>query len=358
MESKAYPGEFFFFIRVNELLHGLGGRYSVNLGYLDALKPYAELGLRSSSMYDLPVSPPNQIQVEDATLQEKLKGVLQDLEAEDNLAGAQVCVLDKDGKALADAVAGSLGGLRSHIPMTRSSVILGYSTTKAVTATLAHIMVHDGYLTYDEPICDRVWARFCPTKEPPTNLHHDLNQSIEEIKQRWHWKCQITLRHILNHTAGLYTALPTRLTVKRLAKCEDCSSAYEYNEEAPDETLLPSTKPGERSEYHYLSFGWLVAGTLCGAYALQHNKCDVTFDDIYRRLLEPKLSKETVESGFYPLGGYGDNPFAQTVTSDIRASKMMQMRREASVMGSDRSEPKHAMMEALEGFKGKEFLVS
>lgn len=45
IESKAYPGEFFFFVRVNELLQGLGSLYNVELIHLDIIKPFAELGL-------------------------------------------------------------------------------------------------------------------------------------------------------------------------------------------------------------------------------------------------------------------------------------------------------------------------
>ena len=359
MESKAYPGDFFFFIRVNELLHGLGGSYSINLGYLDALKPYAERGLRSSSMYDSSTPQSNPIPVEDAALQEKLRRVLSDLEKEDNLVGGQVCVLDKEGNTQADVVAGTLGGLRSHTPMTRDSVIFGYSTTKAVTATLAHIMVRDGFLSYDEPICDRVWPQFCPAKHPPEALHRELDLPAAEVNRRWRWKREITLRHVLNHAAGLWSALPAELTVGRLASCEDCSSAYEYDPEAAGETLLPTTKPGEKSEYHYLSFGWLVAGTLCGAYGKKHNKSKVTYEEIYSELLEPKLSERTLASGFHPLGGFGDKPYAQTVTSDISASMIMQMSRAASLMGDDNeSRPNNSVTEALEGLKEKEFLVS
>jgi len=364
MESKAYPGEFFFFIRVNELLHGLGGSYSVNLGYLDALKPYAERGLRSSSIYDtpLPKKRSSAVKVQDKTLQQKLKTVLKDLEANESLVGAQICVLDKGGVRQADVVAGNLGGLKSHSPMTRDAVVLGYSTTKAVTATLAHLVVQEGLVDYDEPVCKRVWKDFCPTLDPPANLHEDLNLSEEETKRRWQWKRQITLRHILNHTAGLYTALPKTMTVKRFANCEDSYSAFEFNVSAPQETLLPTIEPGEKCEYHYLSFGWLVSGTLCGAWALKHDetRSSVTFEQIYKKLLEPRLSHETTKAGFYPMGGYGDNVVAQTATSDVRASKIVQMRREASVMmeGKEESGPKNAMMEALEGFKGKEFLVS
>ena len=52
IQSKAYPGEMFFFVRVNELLHGLGSRFDVDMKYLEVLRPYAERGLRESSAHN------------------------------------------------------------------------------------------------------------------------------------------------------------------------------------------------------------------------------------------------------------------------------------------------------------------
>jgi hypothetical protein len=362
MESKAYPGEFFFFIRVNELLQGLGSRFNVNLGYLDTLRPYAEKGLRQSNFYDLNVPPVKPVPIQDWPLQKKLQTVLKELEDEKELAGGQVCILNKNGELQADVVAGSLGGLRSHIPMQRNALILGYSTTKAVTATLAHIMVHEGFLSYDEPVCERVWKAFCPTKDPPKGLSKDLGLPFDEVVARWHWKRQITLRHILSHSAGLWSAFPAKLTVQTMASCEKCVAAYEYNSDAPEETVLPTRRPGEKSEYHFMSFGWLVAGTLCGAYASKHDKTRVSFEDVYKNLLEPKLSEETRSAGFRPIGGSGGLVVAQTVTSDIRASKIMQQKREADVLADQEeksdSTPGTAASEMIKTFKGKEFLVS
>ena len=358
MEPKTYPGEFFFFIRVHELLHGLGGRYDVSVEYLEALKPYAGLGLRRSSINKFEVPLLKAKMIEDSILQNKLKDLLVILDQEGKIAGCQICVLSKGGTTQVDVIHGHLGGLRSHIPMNRTSLILGYSTTKAVTATIAHLMVKDGYLSYDEPLCDRVWKKFCPHDEPPHGLEKALEIPQEEIKKRWGWKRKITLRHILNHTAGLWNSLPESLTLQRLSSCETCSHAYEYNPDLPNEMLLPTHEPGERCEYHYLSFGWLVAGALCGAYGLKHNiSSEVKFEDVYRALLEPKLSKKTLNAGFRPFGKskteLKEEVLAFTVTSDIRASKIMQRKREADILGEE-----SIQIKALERFKGKEFLVS
>lgn len=362
MESKAYPGEFFFFIRVNELLHGLGSRFSVNLGYLDALRPYAEKGLRMSTFYDLPKEVTfidNKTSTgSDTQLVQKLQTVLRELEEEGQLSGGQVCVIDKTGKIQVDVVAGSLGGLRSHIPMRHDALILGYSTTKAITATLAHLMVRDGYLSYDEPICERVWQQFCPYEEAPSHLHKDLKLPSEEVERRWRWKREVTLRHILNHCAGFWSAFPTKLTIKKMASCEQCVSGFEFNPDAPEETLLPTCQPSEGVQvYHFMSFGWLVAGTLCGAYKEKHGLANVTFQNVYEALLAPKLSEMTKNSGFNPLGASGKHILAQTVTADIKASEMIQRRRQME-MENELSDEVSEAKKMMEMFEGKEFLVS
>ena len=366
MESKAYPGEFFFFIRVNELLHGLGSRFGVNLGYLDALSPYAEKGIRMSSHYNLPkqltMSPPNDNGL-DSDLSIKLQNLLKTLEGENNLVGGQVYII-KDGKTQVDVVAGSLGGLKSDIPMRRDALVLGFSATKAVTATMAHLMVQLGYLSYDEPICEQVWKEFCPTAEPPAKLHVHLRLPQEKVARRWQWKREITLRHLLNHTAGLSSAFPAELTIRKMASCEACYAGYEYILDAPGETVLPTNQPDDGThEYHFMSFGWLVAGTLCGAYTEKHGlRNKATLHQVYEALLEPKLSEATRKAGFLPFGGAGSGHYilAQTTTADIRASQMVQRQREMEMeMENGDQLPAGATQakQMMQMFQGKEFLV-
>ena len=360
MESKAYPGEFFFFVRVNELLHGLGSRFGVEMAYLDLLKPFAEQGLQRSLYYTVNqplLSPPA---VKDVALNDKLGNMIQKLDQEGLIAGAQICVIDKEGNILANVVGGNFGGLKKHVPMRHDALILGYSCTKAIAATMAHIMVEQGYISYDEPVCKRVWSKFCPTENPPKDLEHVLSMDQEMLCETWGWKRQITLEHILTHKSGLWSALPTKMTIKSMASCEQSYAAFEYNSNAPEETLLPNRKPGEKAEYHFMSFGWLVAGTLCGAYALKHDKQNVTFEEVYEAVLLPKLSKKTIAFGFRPCGGSGGLPLAQTVTVEVKASQILQRRREAESLGEEKS---HTAAEDIvyqglfKSFKGKEFLL-
>eukprot|EP00977_Amphora_coffeiformis_P001729 scaffold337_cov172-Amphora_coffeaeformis.AAC.3 len=364
IQSKAYPGEMFFFVRVNELLHGLGSRFDVDMKYLEILRPYAERGLRESREYNevikitAPVNPrPGTI---DLSLEEKLQNVLTELETSKEIVGAQICVLDQKGETLTNLVVGSLGGLKSHIPMHPSALILGFSCTKAVTATLAHVMVREGYLSYDEPVCERVWQKFCPVAKPPPDLFSALGLDKDEVAKRWHWKRQISLWHILTHQAGMQEAIPTNITIKNLASCEFCSASFEFKVGALEETLLPTKAPGEEASYHALSFGWLVAGTLCGAYALRHSKRSATFEQVYEELLATKLSPETLSLGFRPCGGTHDCVLAETTISELGLSSALQRRHEMSEMGEteeDEDPSKATASEALKTFKGKEFLL-
>lgn len=362
-ESKAYPGEIFFFVRVNELLHGLGSRFNVDMGFLSVLRPYAELGLRRSTVYNEVVSVPRSLTKSpsiDQALEKKLTDLLTELEAKKDVVGAQICILDKEGSELANLTAGTLGGLKSHVPMHPSALVLGYSCAKAITATLAHCMVNDGYLSYDEPICERVWPQFCPTEKAPPGQAEALGISKEEAGQRWHWKRQITLWHILTHQAGMDRALPAQLSIKDLASCEYCSASFQYNPASPADTLLPTKAPGTETAYHVMSFGWLVAGTLCAAYGLRHDKKSVTFEEVYETQLAPRLSRDTLSCGFRPCGGKGDFVLAQTAISDEGLSSVLQRRREMSAMGEgDESgiSSSSAIDDAMKTFKGKEFLL-
>lgn len=227
-------------------------------------------------------------------------------------------------------------------------------------------MVIEDYLTYDEPVCDRVWRAFCPTARPPPNLHVALDLFETDVKERWDWKRQITLRHILTHSASLWSALPAKLTTKSMSSCEQCVTAFEFNHLAPEDTILPTSAPGSKVEYHFMSFGWLVAGALTSAYALKHNLDPkaVTFQQVYKAILAPRLSMETLNSGFRPFGGGGGGtfPMAFTETDDISLSSVLQLEREASAQGetkdADAGDAADAMLQHIrESLRGKEFIL-
>jgi Predicted unusual protein kinase len=370
VESKSYPGEFFFFIRTNELLHGLGSRLGVTMNYLDVIKPFAEKGLNAALIH-MPVlnhqDPIHSEAVGDQILKEKVDAVLNRLQTNGSINGAQVCVI-QDDKILTHNICGNMGSLKNHLPVRSDTVFLGFSVTKAITAVLAAKMVEDGYMSFDEPICERIWPEFAPYDAPPLELLKALNGE-ENLETRWRWKRSITLRHILTHTTGLWYAVPADLSVKTLSSCESCVRGFEYNPSKPGDTLLPISRPGAECTYQYLSFGWLVAGCVIGAYHCRHGERK-TYQEIYDAILSPLHSSELRGSGFKPCGGDKAHDAAH-VETDIDFLRFMQMKREAEAMGEEAAEYSMDINEGsrdhlqdlerrnvvLKGIEGREFIL-
>mmetsp|Transcript_30 Transcript_30/g.66 ORF Transcript_30/g.66 Transcript_30/m.66 type:complete len:1162 (-) Transcript_30:47-3532(-) len=369
IESKSYPGEFFFFIRTNELLHGLGSRLGVTMNYLDVIKPFAEKGLNASLTYMPVLSHKDPIHSEligDDILKEKVDAVLNRMQKDGIINGAQVCVIQND-KVLTHNVCGNMGSLKNHLPVRSDTVFLGFSVTKAVTAALAAKMVEDGYMTFDEPICQRIWPEFAPSDAPPPELLQALDGE-HNLETRWRWKRSITLRHILTHTTGLWYAVPSDLSVKTLSSCEHCVRGFEYNPAKPGDTLLPISEPGTECTYQYLSFGWLVAGCVIGAYYCRHGERK-TYQEIYGAIVSPLHSTELREAGFKPCGGDNTHDAAH-VETDVDLVRFMQMKREAEAMGENTPEYSMDTDEAnrtlhdlemrnvlLKGIEGREFIL-
>eukprot|EP00553_Chaetoceros_curvisetus_P015792 CAMPEP_0204648304 /NCGR_PEP_ID=MMETSP0718-20130828/7502_1 /ASSEMBLY_ACC=CAM_ASM_000674 /TAXON_ID=230516 /ORGANISM="Chaetoceros curvisetus" /LENGTH=406 /DNA_ID=CAMNT_0051671089 /DNA_START=98 /DNA_END=1318 /DNA_ORIENTATION=+ len=261
-----------------------------------------------------------------------------------------------------------MGSLKKHLPLRSDSLILGFSVTKATAATLVHRMVQEGYMDYDEPICERIWPKFCPLSDAPDEFVRAVKDidGFDNTLQRWKWKRSITLRHILTHTAGLFSAMPAKLSIKNLASCEICVEAFEYNRDRPGETILPSSVPGTECIYHYLSFGWLVAGCCTGAYFLRHGK-RVNYEEIYNDICAPLHSKSLKKAGFRPCGGGGGSHDMAYTDADVDISRMVQMRREAEAMGerletmlssSNQDDPaSQRRRDLFRDMKGREFML-
>lgn len=105
-----------------------------------------------------------------------------------------------------------------------------YSTGKGVLAALAHIMVSQGIVEYDQPIA-HYWPEFAQNG-----------------------KAQITLRHILSHQSGLYDV---RNNIAEAAEMKDWRHMLNVMAKAK-----PSFSFGEDFAYQPLTFGWLVGGVL------------------------------------------------------------------------------------------------
>lgn len=110
-----------------------------------------------------------------------------------------------------------------------------YSTGKGVLATLAHILVSNGFLDYDTPISS-YWPEFA-----------------QQGKQK------LTLRHVLSHQSGLYDI---RNLIGQATEMLDWQHMLKVFEQAK-----PRFAAEEAIAYQALSFGWLVGGALekaCG----------------------------------------------------------------------------------------------
>ena len=105
-----------------------------------------------------------------------------------------------------------------------------YSTGKGVIATLAHIIVSEGFLDYDTPI-----AQFWP----------EFAQKGKDV---------MTLRHILSHQSGLYDI---RNIIDRASEMADWAHMLQVMEQAQ-----PKFEIGQDIAYQALTFGWLVGGVL------------------------------------------------------------------------------------------------
>ncbi|MFW1982948.1 serine hydrolase domain-containing protein [Acinetobacter guillouiae] len=105
-----------------------------------------------------------------------------------------------------------------------------YSTGKGVLATLAHILVSEGFLDYDTPIVN-FWPEFA--------------QNGKE---------NMTLRHILSHQSGLYDI---RNIIAGAVEMADWQHMLKVMEQA-----TPRFAVATDIAYQALTFGWLVGGVL------------------------------------------------------------------------------------------------
>jgi len=128
-----------------------------------------------------------------------------------------------NGKMVIDVWAGTMSPAGE--PVTGDTLFPLYSTGKGITATIIHLLAHRGKLDYDDPIA-RYWPAFAANG-----------------------KAAITIRHALNHTAGLAN-LPSNIDRRQI---NDWNAMCRWLEQA-----APSTTPGTQVLYHAVTFGWIL----------------------------------------------------------------------------------------------------
>lgn len=141
--------------------------------------------------------------------------------------GAAVCVYHR-GRCVVDL----WGGTRNAAgdAWERDTMSPSFSTTKGVASTLVHIMVDRGELDYDDRV-SRYWPEFGRAG-----------------------KKTITVRHVLAHQSGLYHI---RQMIDRADRMLDWDFMVHAIEKA-----RPVHRPGERTGYHGLTYGFLIGELL------------------------------------------------------------------------------------------------
>lgn len=137
--------------------------------------------------------------------------------------GIQVAVY-QGPELVVDAVAG-IADPATGRRVTSDTPFYNFSIVKGAAATIAHILAERGLFTYDTPVVD-LWPEFGA-----------------------HGKQKVTVRQVLNHTAGV-PHIPLTTTPEELANWDKMVAAI------ADEELW--WEPGTKIGYHAYTFGYLV----------------------------------------------------------------------------------------------------
>lgn len=143
--------------------------------------------------------------------------------AEDREVGAAVCVY-RDGRPVVDLWAG-LADRDAGRAWQRDTMVLTNSTTKGITATVAHVLVERGLLDLDAPVAS-YWPEFAENGK-------------QEIPVRW----------VLSHRAGV-PALDQIPHLKDIVAWAPVVAAVARQK--------PLWVPGTAHGYHAQTFGWMV----------------------------------------------------------------------------------------------------
>ncbi|WP_227981755.1 serine hydrolase domain-containing protein [Nocardia spumae] len=156
-------------------------------------------------------------------LQHRIQSALDEFVDTGAETGVQVAVY-QNGVLVVDAVAGvadSVTGRRA----TADTPFFSFSTGKAMTSLIAHLLVRTGAVGYDTPVAD-VWPEFGT-----------------------HGKEFATLRHVLTHSAGV-PAMPRDIGPADLPDWSRVCTAIA--------DAKPRWRPGTATGYHSFTFGYLV----------------------------------------------------------------------------------------------------
>ncbi|ASW54906.1 serine hydrolase domain-containing protein [Plantactinospora sp. KBS50] len=156
-------------------------------------------------------------------LVDRVRTAVDDLAAADPAGGLQVAAYLHGEPIL--ALCAGVADPDTGRPLTAGTPIFSCSVGKGLAATVVHVLAERGVLDYDLRLAE-VWPGF------------DRNG-----------KQDITLAHVLTHTAGL-PELPAGSTVRDLTDRDRMCAALA--------AATPVWEPGTRQGYHVWTYGWLV----------------------------------------------------------------------------------------------------
>src|SRR3712207_2196893 len=143
-------------------------------------------------------------------------------------AGGGAMVVRQRGETVADLAVGWTDAARTK-RWTADTLAISFSTTKGVASTVVHRLVERWLLGYDDPVAEH-WPEFAAGG-----------------------KERVTVRDLLTHRAGLHSV---RAVAER---AEDLLDHLAMEERLAARTVRA---PTDRSAYHAITYGWLVAGLL------------------------------------------------------------------------------------------------
>jgi CubicO group peptidase (beta-lactamase class C family) len=156
-------------------------------------------------------------------LQQQVQKAIDELVESGAERGVQVAVY-RHGEQVVDAVAG-VADPETGRAVEAGTVFYNFSIVKGAAATIAHILAERGVFGYDTPVAE-LWPEFAA-----------------------HGKQAVTVRHVLNHTAGV-PGIPLDSTVEDLCDWDKMCAAVAAAE--------PWWEPGTKVGYHAYTFGYIV----------------------------------------------------------------------------------------------------
>ena len=156
-------------------------------------------------------------------MKDKVQHAIDELVESGAERGLQVAVF-RNGEQVVDAVAG-IADPSTGREFTPATPVYCFSVVKAAASTLAHMLVERGAFGYETPV-SKIWPEFAA-----------------------HGKDRVTIRQVLNHTAGV-PGIPLTTTLEDLCDWDEMCSGIAASE--------LWWEPGTKVGYHAYTFGWII----------------------------------------------------------------------------------------------------